>query len=118
MSEFKNSDRYLQIIQTVQYLRKGGAITDTWIRDQAEQIREYRQACNDFSEIQEDMEDVEFRKAATNVEDILNVLCVDLFYSRPFQLEKYYEMMVSMEIMCRAFITERELMECMEKMGI
>ena len=121
MCDFKASRRYLQIIQTVKYLNQGGPITDDWRRIHTEHIREYREACDDFSTIQDDIEDVEFREAATKVETLINTLCTDLFYSKPFCVKQYYEMMIAMERMCRAFITEWEclkMMEYMEQLGV
>jgi len=117
MSEFKTSSRFLQIVQTVAYLKSGGPITDEWTRLHTEHIREYRQACDDFAIIQEDIEDTEFRTAALTVETILNQLCTDMCYSKPLHIERYYEMMVAMEIMCQSFITECDMLECMDALG-
>jgi len=121
MAEFDKSERYLEIIQTVKYLAQGGSITEDWIRVHTEQIREYRQACDDFSTIQLDIEDPEFREAASKVEIILRELCNDLYYSRPFQVPRYYEMMVAMERMCRAFISEWDCLQALwslEQLGV
>jgi hypothetical protein len=118
MSEFKSSERFMQILNTLAQLESGVTLTDDWVRSQSQQIREYRELCEDFSEIREDIDDNEFRSAAINVENALNELCVDLFYSRPFRVDRYYSLMVSMEKMCRAFITDMEMLECMEKLGI
>jgi hypothetical protein len=117
MSQFKNSYRYMQILQTIKFLKDGGIPTEQWIREQAEIVREYRNDCVDFSELMEDIEEPEFRDSALNVENLINELCVDLFYSRPFDVKKYYEMMVSLELMCRSFITTMEFVEAMEKLG-
>lgn len=118
MSEYRNSDRYLQVLQTLAQLKSGVQITDEWLRFHSELIREYRSLCEDFSEICEDIDDGEFRSAAINVENVLNELCVDLFYSRPLRVDRYYELMVSMEKMCSSFITDMEMLECMEKLGL
>jgi len=108
----------MQIIETLQYLQNKKPITEEWVREQGSNIREYRNACYDFSELREDIEDVEFRTSAANIEKIINKLCIDLFYGRPFRVDLYYKMMVNMETMCRAYITEHEMLECMDNLGL
>ena len=117
MSEFKNSERYLEILQTIKFMKSGAELSESWKSNQAHLIREYRNASIDFTEIHEEIEDSEFRDAALNVENLLSDLCDDLFYSRPLNVPKFYEMMINMEIMCRAFISAMEFAECMEKLS-
>jgi len=116
MSEFKNSERFLEILRALSHM-KNGIITDQWVSEQIEQIHEYRQFCDDFSIIEADIEDSEFRTSATNVESFLRELCYDLCFSRPFRVDKYFQMMTNMEVMCRSFITDYEMLECMNKLG-
>ena len=110
MSGFKNSKPYLHIIQTICDIKKGRPITQEWISIQADLIREYRNFCDDFSTIEEEIEDTEFRQAANSVEKLLTSLCEDLYFSKPFHLERFYQLMLAMEKLCCAFITEHEIL--------
>lgn len=113
--------RYLNFIQlskTCEFFEKWGRVTEDWMAEHKKLIFTYRHWISDYSDVNSDIEDHEFRFRCSEIERMLNHLCEDINKTGMFDPIVYYGMVCHMKKICEFIFSEDELSECMELLQI
>ena len=73
-SDVEKYKNYTDIVNTIKYLEDGGRVTEDWTEDHKSMVSKRRGWIPNFSSINEEREDVEFRKVCDETETIMNYL--------------------------------------------
>ena len=119
--ELTDDQRYANFIQlskTCEYLENWGRVTEDWMAKHKTRIFTYRRWISDYSEVNPEIRDHDFRFRSEEIEKMLNHLCEDIKKTGLFDPIVYYGMVCHMRKICEFIFTEDELAECMELLKI
>jgi hypothetical protein len=105
---------YTKLIKTIEFLDKGGRITEDWVEDNKKQILHYRALIPNFGLLNEDITDHEFRFRCEETEDMMRFNCESIRNYGTFDPRVYHAMVRNMKYICDVVFTEDELIQCME----
>lgn len=92
MNEQEKEKNYLRIVNTVEYLKNDGHISEDWMEEHKSAILFYREISSDWNMINEDIRDTDFRNAAYKVELLLRVLIKEIKVYKRFNTKLYLEL--------------------------
>ena len=107
---------YQRILKTIKYLENNGQITEDWYVKHKGLIFMYRAWIPDFSILNMDNTDSEFRKMAVESERMITTLIGIINVYRFIDPILYLQFVKNIKKMYEAVLTEHELNECMSKM--
>jgi hypothetical protein len=90
MDEDEKTNNYQILLETEKYLREGGRITEDWIYEHTGHVKRYREYFTDFSKVNMEICDNEYRKLARQVENQLDTLYSFIQNMWSFDTELYY----------------------------
>lgn len=111
-------ENYCRLQKTVTFLTNGGRVTEEWMEEHRRHILKYREWIPNFAEINEDVDDPEFRKTAQETEVLLTNLVQSIRVNRFFNVRFYLMLNQHMIKLCEHFFTDDELELCMSKLAI
>lgn len=111
-------DNYLRLLQTIQTLESGARLTEDWFCEHTEHILKYRSTFPDIRRINEDVEDSEFRKKASEAEVILSSLVSEIKSRGTFTVKTYLLLNKRMKDLSELISDEDDLIEMVGKMGL
>jgi len=109
---------YLRLVETIQTLEAGVRLTEDWYEEHKQHILTYRKEFPNFSNINEDFEDSEFRTKAKEVELVLNSLVREVKMKTLFNTKTYLILNKLLKEMCELIWTQEELSEILGKMSM
>lgn len=115
--EEKNQN-YCQIVRTIQFLENGGRITEDWMVENIDYIKMYRGWIADFSKVNEEREDREFRKCCEETETLMQYLSRTVHTSDYFDPKVYLLFLRHMKKLCDMLFAEDELEACMRMLSM
>ncbi len=107
---------YQRILKTIKYLENNGRITEDWYIKHKELIFTYRAWISDFSILNMDITDPEFRKMAVETERMITTLIGIINVYRFIDPILYLQFAKNIKKMYETVMTEDELNDCMSKM--
>lgn len=120
-SEFSDEEKhqnYCRIVRTIDFLQNGGRITEDWMIEHIEYIKLYRSWIPDFSSINEEREDREFRKCCQETETIMQYVYRTVHTSDYFDTKVYLLLVQHMKKICDMIMDEDDLERCMKMLSM
>lgn len=117
-TEEEKYQNYCRIVRTIEFLQNGGRITEDWLIENIEYIKMYRSWIADFSMVNEEREDREFRKCCQETETLMQYLSRTVNTSDYFDPKVYLIFLQHMKKLCDLMMAEDELEECMRMLSM
>lgn len=111
LTDDQRVNNFAKIMTTNQYLDDGGAITDEWMAEHKQLILQYREWISDYSIVNDEIEEISFRKCCSETEILLSQLCHSIWSSGTFNVKIYHIFMRRMKQILDTIYTEDELSE-------
>ncbi len=111
-------ENYLRLLQTIQTLESDARLTEDWICEHTRHIMKYREVFPDFKKINEEIEDNEFRKKASEAETVLANLVNEIKSRGTFTIKTYLLLNKRMKDLTEFIFGEDDLLEMLGKMGL
>ena len=112
--KFKNYKIVLNCIKTIE----DEEITEDWVEFHKDRITLYREWVYDYSLVNPEVRDIQFRKMATHVETLLGHLLRQLYQEHTFDPSVYLLLNHAMKYMIEYFMESDELSDFMDRMAI
>lgn len=109
---------YRRLIETIQTLESGFRLTEDWVEEHKKHILKYREMFPNFSNVNEEFGENEFRKKAYENEMVLANLVHEIKVCGRINLKLYLILNKHMKTMCEYIWTEDELANMMGDMGM
>lgn len=111
-------ENYCRLQRTVTFLTNGGRVTEEWMEEHRRHILKYREIIPNYAEVNQDTDDMEFRKIARETEVLLSNLVESIRVNRFFNVRFYLIFNQHMVKLCAYFFSDDELELCMSKLSI
>lgn len=111
-------ENYCRLQRTVTFLTNGGRVTEEWMEEHRLHILKYREIITDYTHVNDDIKDPDFRKTAQETEVLLSNLVQSISVNRFFNVRFYMMLNQHMLKLCEYFFSEEELELCMSKLSI
>jgi hypothetical protein len=111
-------ENYCRLQRTVTFLTNGGRVTEEWMEEHRLHILKYREIISDYTHVNDDIKDPDFRKTAQETEVLLSNLVQSISVNRFFNVRFYIMLNQHMLKLCEYFFSEEELELCMSKLSI
>lgn len=111
-------ENYLRILNTIQTIESKCRLTEDWFEEHKQHIFKYREVFPNFRNVNEDMEDKDFRKKADETEILLSNLIHEIKHRSLFDVKVYLLLNKRMKELCELIWGEDELLEMLGKMGL
>ena len=118
LSDSEKYKNYLEIANGIRYIENGGRITEDWMEESKLVIAKWRSWISDFSTVNPDREDKEFRDAATQCEVAMTYLCKEIAENSYVDVNMYANLLISMKKMCDCIFSDDELDDLMKMMSM
>jgi hypothetical protein len=112
--KFKNYKIVLNCIKTIE----DEEITEDWVEFHKDRITLYREWVYDYSLVNPEVHDIQFRKMATHVETLLGHLLRQVYEDHTFDPSVYLLLNHAMKYMIEYFMESDELSDFMDRMAI
>lgn len=117
-TEEEKHQNYCRIVRTIEFLQNGGRITEDWLIENIEHIKMYRSWIADFSMVNEEREDREFRKCCQETETLMQYLSRTVNMSDYFDPKVYLIFLQHMKKLCDMIMDEDDLEQCMKMLSM
>lgn len=114
LTDTQRYTNYIQLIKTIEFLDKRGRITEDWMEEHKIRILHYRVLIPNFSLLNEDVVESEFRYKCEETEEMMRYNCEAIHTHHTFDVRVYYAMLSNMKYICDSVFSEDELVQCME----
>lgn len=112
------AENYYRVQQTVTFLQNSGRVTEEWMEEHRRHILKYYDTFPNFSQINQEIDDPDFRKTAQETEVLLASLVQGIRINRFFNVKFYLMLNEHMLKMIQYIFTEDELEAFMSKLSI
>lgn len=85
----EKNNNFLNILATIRYIEDGGRITEDWMEEHKRLIRRYRDWVPDYSRVNSEVEQIEFRRWCSETETLMCHMCHDIQASNVFNVKVY-----------------------------
>jgi hypothetical protein len=109
---------FLTILRITRYLDDGGRITEDWMEEQKELILQYREWIPDYSVVNDEIEEHDFRKCCSETEILISHLCNSIRVSKTFSVNVYHIFMKHMKQIIEAVNTDEEMVELLSMLKV
>lgn len=120
-SDFTDEQRnthYLQIANTLNYIESNGRVTEDWMEENKKVILKWREWIPDFTDVNGEVEDGEFRRRASQTETLITYLFRSIKSTGTFDVKVYGILLSHMKYMCEYLFSEDELNDLVEMMSL
>jgi hypothetical protein len=111
-------ENYCRLQRTVTFLTNDGRVTEEWMEEHRIHILKYHEMFPNFSQINPEIHDSDFRKMAQETEVLLINLVQSIHANRFFNTKFYLMLNQHMIKLCQYIFTEDELSLCISKLSI
>ena len=109
---------YKLLLDTHEFFLKGGRITEDWLEEHKLYILRYRSWYSDYTTMNDEVEDENFRKICRDVETILSHLVMQIDKSNTYDPKVYQILNEYLKNMCECLFSEEELNDLMNNMRL
>lgn len=109
---------FLKILETVRYLDDGGRITEDWVEESKELILMYREWIPDYSQVNPEITDLNFRKNGAEAETLLRLLCHSIATHKTFDVGIFHKFMRKMKVLVETVVSDDELTTLLSMMSM
>jgi hypothetical protein len=117
-TEDQKHQNYQRILKTIKFLENNGKITEDWFIKHSALIAMYRVWIPDFSILDTDNYDKEFRDLANETERVITTLMGLIQVYRFIDTTLYLQLVKNIKKLYENIMTERDLNDCMSKMSM
>ena len=118
LTEDEKYVNFLNIMNTVRYIENGGLATTEWVDEQKKNVVMYREWISDYSKINEEIEDDDFRKCCSETEVLLQNLCHMIEKQGILNLKLFGMFMKHMKHILDTVFTDDQMAELLEKLSL
>lgn len=109
---------YKLLLDTHEFFLNGGRITEDWLEEHKVYILRYRSWYSDYTTMNDEVEDENFRKICRDVETILSYLVMQIDKTNTYDPKVYKILNEYLKNMCECLFSEDELNELMNNMRL
>ena len=120
-SDFTDDQRYnhyLHIANTLNYLENNGRVTEDWVEENKRAILQWREWISDFTDINPEIEEEEFRKRAIQTETLMQYLCRSIKSTGTFDVKVYRILLTNMKYLCDWYAEGDDFAEMINMMSM
>lgn len=118
LSDAEKHTNYLAIAKTIEFIQSGGRITEDWTEEHKRLIRQWREWISDFSQINEEREDAEFRKLCNETETIMRYIYGTLNRASYLDVKAYLLLLQHMKKIIDMLANDDEMEEMMKMLSM
>lgn len=104
-------NNYLNIVNAIEHIESGGKITEDWVYDQKSMLEQWREWIPDFSVINQEREDKDFRQTCVQTETLVRYIL-----ATGFNVKTYVQILKHMKKIIDTIESDDELTEFVEKL--
>jgi len=109
---------YKLLLDTHEFFLNGGRITEDWLEEHKVYILRYRSWYSDYTTMNDEVEDENFRKICKDVETILSYLIMQIDKTNTYDPKVYKILNEYLKNMCECLFSDDELNELMNNMRL
>ncbi len=109
---------YKLLLDTHEFFLNGGRITEDWLEEHKVYILRYRSWYSDYTTMNDEVEDENFRKICRDVETILSYLVMQIDKTNTYDPKVYKILNEYLKNMCECLFSDDELNELMNNMRL
>jgi hypothetical protein len=109
---------FLKILRTTQYLDDGGRITEDWMEEHKALILQYREWIEDFTDVNDEIKEPEFRKRCAHTETLIRQLCHSIWTTQTFDVKIYHMFMRHMKHIVETVNTDEEMADLLSMLNM
>jgi len=109
---------YKLLLDTNEFFLNGGRITEDWLEEHKVYILRYRSWYSDYTTMNDEVEDENFRKICRDVETILSYLVMQIDKTNTYDPKVYKILNEYLKNMCECLFSDDELNELMNNMRL
>ena len=102
-SEDEKANNFRKVLDTIQYIRNGGRITEDWMTEHKRVILYYRDFFGDFNLMNPECKNRRFRMLAEDTELVLNHLVSEIHETGYFSVDMYLKLNSNLKRMMEVF---------------
>lgn len=118
LSDTQKHENYLQLINAIKYIEEGGRISEDWCEESKKYVRKWREWIPDFSEINEEREDNDFRKLCNETETIMKYIYGTILRTNYLDSKLYLLLLQHMKKILDMLEEDNELDNMLKMMSI
>jgi len=118
-SGFSHSEKYqnyMQIVKTIQFFESNGHVTEDWMHEHKWVIEKWRDWIYDYSELNSEITEKEFRKVCNETETLITYLIHSIRTTKTFDTRVYHILLTKMKYICDNIFDADELAGMMSSM--
>jgi hypothetical protein len=116
LTEDQKNQNFLKILKTIEYLEKDGRITEDWIEEHKKLIETYREWIPDYSVVNGDITDGEFRKMCQHTETLMCHLYYHVRVTKTLDLKVYYMFLTYVKKCVDSIMSDSEMADLLSMM--
>jgi hypothetical protein len=109
---------YKLLLDTHEFFLNGGRITEDWLEEHKLYILRYRSWYSDYTTMNDEVEDENFRRICRDVETILSHLVMQIDKTNTYDPKVYKILNEYLKNMCECLFSEEELNDLMNNMRL
>jgi hypothetical protein len=109
---------YCRVIETIRELEGEFRITEDWVEEHKGHIFKYREVFEDFTKVNEEVENEEFRQKAYEAELLIRNIIHEINVNGTINLKFYLILNKHLKYMCESVWSEEELSNMIKEMGL
>lgn len=118
LTDEERYQNFLKILRTTQYLDDGGRITEDWMEEHKALILQYREWIEDYTDVNDEIEEPEFRKKCAETETLIRQLCHSIWTSQTFDVKIYHMFMRHMKFIIETVNTDDEMSDLLSMLNM
>jgi hypothetical protein len=118
LSENERYENYMFIVSTIQSLQTTQRITEDWMQYHMHAILRWRSWIPNFSEVNEDREDEEFRKLCARTETLMDYVVGQIRERKSFEVIFYLHLLQCMKQIIDMLQDETDLSDMLNSMSM
>ena len=118
ITDAQRHQNYLELINAIKYMEDGGRVTEDWSDEGKKYVRKWREWIPDFSNINEEREDVTFRKVCNETETIMKYVHGTIVRSNYLDPKLYLLLLQHMRKMIDLITADDEMDDMMKMLSM
>ena len=115
-SDTEKYEHYLQIFKTIHFFESNGHVTEDWMQHHMWVIEKWRDWIFDYSEVNPEITEKEFRKVCNETETLITYLIHSIRTTKTFDTRVYHILLTKMKYICDNIFDADELAGMMSSM--
>jgi hypothetical protein len=114
----QKNENWLQVFNAIQFLENGGRITEDWMEEQKYHILKWRDWIPNFSTMNSEVEESEFRAQCLHAEETMQNLVTMIKETKTFNTDAYLCLLKSIDYIRASVTTVEDISEWLGMMSV